>query len=283
MTKPGRTPPAPAGRVDDERSRPLATEEARPDDAPGRDALERRVEELEAALRHADRLATIGQEAAAFVHELSEPLATILGFTQLVLKAEHLPTGVASDLGRVVDAALHAREIVRRLMLFARPVPTLQTAVDLDRVVDEALAFVAPRCARQGVRLVRDTSGDLPPLTADPAQLQQVLVNLTVNALQAMPTGGLLTVRTRAGDRHVSLVVEDSGIGMSDEVRDRIFEPFFTTRAPEGGTGLGLTVVNAIVSAHGGEIGVESRPGCGSRFDVRLPRRSEAAAEGGSP
>jgi signal transduction histidine kinase len=282
MRHPGQNPPAPAGRADDERSRQLARDEARPGERRALEALERRVEELEAALRHADRLATIGQEAAAFVHELSEPLATILGFTQLALKAEHLPTGVASDLGRVVDAALHAREIVRRLMLFARPVPTLQTAVDLDRVVDEALAFVAPRCAQQGVRLVRDTSGNLPPVTADPAQLQQVLVNLAVNALQAMPSGGLLTVRTAAGDRHVSLVVEDSGAGMSDDVRERIFEPFFTTRAPEGGTGLGLTVVHAIVGAHGGEIGVASQPGRGSRFEVRLPRREDDAG-GASP
>jgi signal transduction histidine kinase len=282
MEHPGRTPPAPAGRADDERSRRLAREETRPGERSAPKELERRVEELEAALRHADRLATIGQEAAAFVHELSEPLATILGFTQLALKAEHLPPGVASDLGRVVDAALHAREIVRRLMLFARPVPSLQTAVDLDLVVEEALAFVAPRCARQGVRLVRESAGGLPPVTADPAQLQQVLVNLTVNALQAMPAGGLLTVRTAAGDRHVSLVVEDSGTGMSDDVRERIFEPFFTTRAPEGGTGLGLTVVRAIVGAHDGEIAVESRPGRGSRFEVRLPRREDDAG-GASP
>lgn len=267
----------------DEQARRLAPEESRAGAGATPDDLVRRVEELEAELRHADRLVTIGQEAASFVHELAEPLATILGFTQLALKAEHLPDGVASDLGKVVDAALHAREIVRRLMLFARPVPTLQTAVDFDRVVGEALAFVAPRCTHQAVRLVRDSIGNLPPIIADPAQLQQVLVNLTVNALQAMPTGGLLNVRTRADADQVTLVVEDSGIGMSDEVRRRIFEPFFTTRASEGGTGLGLAVVHAIVAAHGGEIDVESRPGRGSRFEVRLPHRRPGGTAGESP
>jgi signal transduction histidine kinase len=116
----------------------------------------------------------------------------------------------------------------------------------------------------------------LPEITADASQLQQVLVNLVVNAIQAMQGGGTLTIRTAATERHVSLVVEDTGVGMSEEVRQRVFLPFFTTKPVGKGTGLGLSVVHGIVQAHGGVVRVESRQRAGSRFTMELPRRHAA-------
>ena len=120
---------------------------------------------------------------------------------------------------------------------------------------------------------------DLPAITADPAQLKQILVNLVVNAVQAMPQGGKLTIGTRAIDSVVELSVEDTGSGMSEEVLEKIFLPFFTTKDVNEGTGLGLAVVHGIVTAHGGSIDVKSRLGDGARFEVRLPLEGPGDAE----
>ena len=117
-------------------------------------------------------------------------------------------------------------------------------------------------------------------MVGDPAQLNQVLVNLVVNALQAMPEGGTLTVRTSVGEEYVSLVVEDAGCGMSEEILEKIFLPFFTTKDVNEGTGLGLAVVHGIVSSHGGTIKVESEIGLGTRFEIQFPPVKAPESEG---
>jgi signal transduction histidine kinase len=119
--------------------------------------------------------------------------------------------------------------------------------------------------------VVRSLSRDLPEITADPGQLNQVLINLVVNSVQAMPEGGRLTVQTLSGGDHVSLIVEDTGVGMNEEVKKQIFIPFFTTKDVDQGTGLGLAVVHGIVTSHGGSIKVESQVDRGTRFEVQLP------------
>jgi len=221
-------------------------------------------------LRHADRLATIGQLAAGVAHELNEPLSNILGFAQLVQKFPELPSQVFKDVERIIRAALHAREVVTKLMTFARPKLPVLSEVNLNQLVSDGLYFLASRCAKSGIELVRQLSPDLPEIVADSGQLHQVLVNLVVNAIQAMPNGGRLTITTKDNqDGTVSLFVSDTGVGMSDDVKKHIFVPFYTTK-PEG-TGLGLSVVYGIVTAHGGSIKVESEPGKGSCFEVILP------------
>ena len=141
----------------------------------------------------------------------------------------------------------------------------------LRQLVEDGLYFLESRCATAGIELIRSLSTDLREIVADPSQLHQALVNLVVNAIQAMPRGGRLTVRTDRGDGAVLLSVEDTGIGMSEAVRKQIFIPFFTTKDVNQGTGLGLSVVHGIVTAHGGRIQVESEIGKGSRFEIRLP------------
>jgi len=230
-------------------------------------------------LQHADRLATIGQLAAGVAHELNEPLAAILGLAQLSSKAADLPEPVARDLEKIVKATLHAREVIRNLLLFARRVPPVKISVRLNELVEEALALLESRRAQSGIELVRSLEEDLPDLTADPAQLRQVLVNLLVNALQAMPRGGRLEVRTGSETGHVFVVVTDSGIGMSEDVRKKLYAPFFTTKDVGEGTGLGLAVVSGIVNSHGGTIRVESEVGRGTRFEVRLPLAPQPSAE----
>jgi len=226
---------------------------------------------LEDQLRHADRLATIGVLAAGVAHELNEPLGNILGFAQLAKKCPDLPESARRDIEKVEAASLQAREVIRKLLVYARQMPPERTKVNLSHVVEKGLNFLETRCAQAGVELVCSLAPDLPPITADPVQLNQVLVNLVVNALQAMPNGGKLTVQTCLSGSQVCLIVEDTGIGMSDEEMGQIFVPFFTTKGVGQGTGLGLPVVHRIVAAHGGTIEVKSKVGCGTRFEIRLP------------
>ena len=234
---------------------------------------------LQQQLIHADRLATIGQLAAGVAHELNEPLGSILGFAQLAQKCPGLPEQAARDTEKIITASLYAREVIKKLMVFARQVPARKSRVSLSQVVEEALYFLEARCARSGVEVVRRLDPELSELTADPAQLKQVLVNLVVNATQAMPEGGTLTVSTRAEGSDVILEVTDTGAGMSADVLERAFLPFFTTKDVTEGTGLGLAVVHGIVTAHGGSIGAESELGRGTRFKIRLPIDGPADAE----
>ena len=229
---------------------------------------------------HADRLATVGQLAAGIAHELNEPLANVLGFAQLAQKCPGLPQQVSHDLERIVNIALYAREIIRKLLLYARQVPSRRTRVDLNLVVEDGLYFLQSRCAKAGIELARSLSPDLPGIVGDPAQLKQVLVNLVVNAMQAMPEGGKLKVETRAANAQVWFNVEDTGIGMSEELTKQIFVPFFTTKEVGQGTGLGLPVVHGIVTSHGGSIKLESRAGHGTRFEVQLPVDGPADGKG---
>ncbi len=226
---------------------------------------------LHAQLLHADRLATIGMLAAGVAHELNEPLGNILGFAQLAKKSLTGPESVKRDIEKIETASLNAREIIQKLLVFARQTPPEKTQVNLNKMVGDGLYFLAARCAKEGVKLVRILSPDLPEITADPAQLNQLLVNLVVNALQSIRGEGKITIQTQFRDRNVLLIVEDTGCGMSDEVLKQIFIPFFTTKDIGQGTGLGLPVVHGIVTAHGGTINVKSKPGQGTRFEIRIP------------
>jgi len=238
---------------------------------------------LQEQLRHADRLATIGVLAAGVAHELNEPLGGILGFAQLAKKCPGLPQQAKGDLERIEAASLHAREIIRKLMVFARQTPPRKALISLNQAVEDGLYFFAARCAKNGIELVRDLASGLPEIVADATQLNQVLANLIVNAIQAMPEGGTLTIQTAPHKRFVTVAVEDTGCGMSAEVLEKMFVPFFTTKGVGEGTGLGLSVVHGIVTAHGGRIRVKSKVGQGSRFEVQLPLpRRKAEKKGDS-
>jgi signal transduction histidine kinase len=168
---------------------------------------------------------------------------------------------------------------VRKLLVFTRQVPQMQADVDLNKIISEELYFFESQCAKQGIKLVRSLQPNLAPLNGDPAQLNQVLVNLVVNAIQAMPNGGTLTISTVSDQAHMRLLVEDTGVGMNEETKKKIFIPFFTTKEVGKGTGLGLSVVHGIVTSHGGQIRVESQPGRGSRFEVSFPIMPPQARE----
>ncbi len=226
---------------------------------------------LEEQLHHADRLATIGKLVAGVAHEINEPLGGILGFAQLAQKGDGVTDGTRRDLNKIIASCLQAREIVHKLKIFARQTPIEKRWIAVSDVVGEALSFVHGRCVNQGIEVVQQSEGDLHQIEGDPVQLGQVLVNLAVNAVQAMHDGGTLTVTTRGGGDAVMIEVADTGTGMSEDVLEQLFNPFFTTKDVGEGTGLGLSVVHGIVNAHGGEIHVDTVLGEGSKFTVRLP------------
>lgn len=232
---------------------------------------EEEKERLEKQLRHADRLATIGELAAGVAHELNEPIGNILGFAQLAGKAPDLPEQAVKDLDRIVKSSLYVREIVKKLLMFARQAPTMKGKVDMNYLAEDVLSFFTQRFHKESIEVVFNRAEALPEITADISQMRQVLMNLVVNAMQAMPGGGVLTITTQSAGKNVAISVEDTGEGISKRVMKQIFVPFFTTKRPGMGTGLGLPVVHGIVTSHGGTIQVESRPGKGSRFEVTLP------------
>jgi two-component system NtrC family sensor kinase len=179
---------------------------------------------------------------------------------------------VGDDVEKIVSASLYAREIIKNLMIFSRQVPTQKIPLDINMVVEEALLFFEARCAKAGIDVEYSLAENLPEVIGDPAQLKQSVVNLAVNAIQAMPEGGRLCIRTCAEDDSVALLIEDTGQGMGEEELEQACLPFFTTKDVGEGTGLGLAVVHGIVTSHGGTIKAESEPGRGSRFEIRMPR-----------
>lgn len=243
-----------------------------------REAIDEKMR-LQDQLRHADRLATIGQLAAGVAHEVNEPLSTILGFSQLMKKNAGMPEQSSQDNEKIIKAALHAREIVRNLVTFAKQKPPKIELVNLNSVVEDGLSFIQSRLRKGEIELVRHFDEDLPEIMVDPSQMYQVIVNLAVNALQAMPDGGRLTIGTDKEDKYAIIIVEDTGTGMSDDVLKKLFTPFFTTKDVGEGTGLGLAVVHGIVTSHNGTINVISKEGEGSRFEIRLPLQTKDVME----
>jgi signal transduction histidine kinase len=245
-----------------------------------RTQIEEDKERLQEQLRHADRLATIGLLSAGVAHELNEPIGSILGFAQLIQKDPELSDQTKTDSEKIMRASLHAREVIKKLMLFARQMPPQKTRVSMNQIVKDGLYFLESRCAKEGIKVACQLAPSLPDVTADQSQMTQVLVNTVVNAIQAMPDGGKLTVRTLTTDKFVSLIVKDTGVGMEENIKNQIFQPFFTTKDVGVGTGLGLSVVYGIVTSHGGSIGVDSKVGQGTTIKIKLPITNLAEESG---
>ncbi|MHC1729700.1 MAG: sensor histidine kinase [Syntrophobacteraceae bacterium] len=238
--------------------------------------IERRLyeeeqEKIKEQLKHSNRLAVIGQLAAAVAHELNEPLTNILGFAQLAAKESNLTGQREGDLEKIIANSLHAREIVRKLLMYGRKMPQRKSLVDVNKVTREALSFFEHRLSRERIALELRLSQSAQHILADPAHLRQVLANLALNAIQAMPAGGTLTVSTLWKEKKVDILIRDTGCGISEAIRDKIFIPFFTTKEPGHGTGLGLSVVEEIVTGMGGSIHIDSTAGIGTTVLVSLP------------
>lgn len=252
--------------------------------------------ELEAQLRQAQKMEAVGQLAGGIAHDFNNILTAIMGYvglSQTQLPADH---PVYQDLAGIHKSAQRAAALVRRLLTFARRQVGQMQILDLnDLVLDQAPLL--RRLLREDIELVTLPAPEPAPVKADPHQLEQVLLNLAVNAHDAMPEGGKLTITTatvalakaEAGryelepGRYVRLVVSDTGVGISAEDQARIFEPFFTTKNVGEGTGLGLAICFEIIKQHQGSIQVETAPGQGTTFEIYLPQAGEIAVSAPPP
>ncbi|MGH0038298.1 MAG: PAS domain-containing sensor histidine kinase [Myxococcota bacterium] len=239
-------------------------------DLTDRKAAEERARAAEERAREAEHLASIGSLAAGLAHDIGTPMNVILGY------AEMMQRSLGDDRNRhragiIGDQVRRVSQLVQTLLHLARPEAARPVRVDLARIIDESLDFLGENLRRRAIELERSYE-QTPPITGDPGQLQQVLVNLFVNAADAMPDGGKLAVHLcPVGNDEVEVCVKDTGCGIPRQDVSRIFEPFFTTKEKGKGTGLGLLVTKRIVFDHGGRIDVTSDEGEGTEFRVRLP------------
>ncbi len=244
-------------------------------------SLQARESQLKAqaeALARAEQLAAVGRISAQVAHEVRNPLSSI------GLNVEMLGDAVARATFRTEDEEREAKELLtavtrevdrltdvtEQYLRMARPPKPTLISEDVREVLGGVLDFAREELERAGVEVVRDFAPDTPPVLADEGQLRQVFLNLLRNSREAMPDGGRLTVSTRGLEKEVEISVQDTGRGMAETVRQRLFEPFFSTK--EGGTGLGLSVSQQILQAHGGTLVCQSIPGQGTTFVLRLPR-----------
>jgi signal transduction histidine kinase len=229
-----------------------------------------RQESLEANLRQAQKLEAVGALAGGVAHDFNNVLTVISGNAQLAL-IEGVPEASDARLREIVHASERASGLVRQLLSFSRPDTAKARVVDLNDELVGTLPILQ-RLIPSNVIVTADLAESRLHVLADPVHLEQVLLNLTVNARDAMPEGGTLTFRTLADGERVRLVVEDSGTGIDAATRERIFDPFFTTKPAGKGTGLGLATTHRIVTQAGGGLHVESEPGEGTIFTIDLPR-----------
>lgn len=226
-------------------------------------------------LLQAAKLAAVGEMAAGIAHELNNPLTSVTGFAELALEDIPGDNQTRKDLELVVREAKRARDVVRRLLDFARQGESSRASASLNEVVDDVVALSRHLIHTSGVVLKTRFDESLPWVMMDANQIKQVALNLVHNALQAMPDGGTMEIVTSSARRHnrawALIAVSDTGVGIPHPDLSRIFEPFFTTKGNQGGTGLGLSVTYGIVTDHGGTIEVESESGKGSKFTVWLP------------
>jgi two-component system NtrC family sensor kinase len=236
--------------------------------------VEERTAELKATqeqLVQAEKLASIGQLAAGVAHEINNPIGVILGFAQVMLRRTPDDDPMHKPLATIEREGLRCKEIVQDLLDFARQSKPVLSRVNVNNVIDAASELMPHHVNSDRVEVVKEYAVTLPDVLGDENQLQQVFLNILLNAYQAMPDGGRLIITSKVRTNEVLAVFEDTGIGIPEEDLKRIFDPFFTTKEVGEGTGLGLSISYGIVEQHGGTIEAASQLGAGSRFTVRLP------------
>jgi PAS domain S-box-containing protein len=253
-------------------------------DITDRKATESAIRDSERHSRQSQKMEAIAQLAGGVAHDFNNLFTAIQGYTALLLESASDRPDLMADLEEIRKASERAGVLTRELLTFSKKQPSHTSKINLNDIVSQHEKMLR-RLSGEGIQVEVITEPELGLVNADPNQIEQILVNLTVNARDAMPEGGVLRVETRNGVMPVDpkavsteapracalMIVSDTGIGIPPELLDRVFEPFFTTKGPGKGTGLGLSTVYGIVAQSGGTMTVESAPGKGSKFIVRLP------------
>jgi two-component system NtrC family sensor kinase len=254
----------------------------------------RQLAEAQDKLVQSEKLAAVGELAAGIAHELNNPLAGIYAFLQVFAETIHSrglkelsdeeARSFQENLVYVEREIQRCKSIIGSLLTFARVSEKQFTLVDVNKTLADTLALTQSNLAKSGIKVGTDLDKNIPPVNGDPNELQQVFLNIIVNARKAMPGRGRLTVTTSTDDARgsVSVSFADTGIGIQKELLEKIFDPFFTTSKPGEGTGLGLSISYGIVKDHNGEILVESVPDHGATFTVVLPA-ADTVAVGSAP
>ncbi|MEZ6097835.1 MAG: HAMP domain-containing sensor histidine kinase [Pirellulaceae bacterium] len=238
--------------------------------------MSHRLREQRDAIRHTDRLGTVGTLAAGIAHELGTPLNVVSGQAALIAGGRLSAEEVHESAGDIKEEADRMTSIIRQLLDFARQKPAARQVLDLSELVHRTCDLMEPLTHKANARIHVEAANDLPCVKGEGSQLQQVFTNLISNAIAALPDGGdvHVAVSTTADKKDVCVEVSDTGTGISADDLPRLFEPFFTTKDVGQGTGLGLSIAYGIVTEHGGQITVRSTLGQGSTFRVRLPAAS---------
>jgi len=245
------------------------------------DKVAERTEELvamQARVNQSERLASLGMLAAGVAHEINNPLGGVLSLTALALEDMSEDDANRKNLEEVVRQSERCREIVRGLLEFSRLSEVGMELVDVNQVLRNTLSLIGKQALFFNIRLVEECEPQLPPITADESQLQQVFMNIIMNAVQAMDEKGTLTIVTRQrSDDVVEVLISDTGCGISPSQIDRVFDPFYSTKGSGEGAGLGLSIAYGIVTRHRGSISVDSEIGKGTTFTIRFPATPEFA------
>jgi len=243
--------------------------------------------ELQARMVRAERLAALGQLAGQVAHEVNNPIGIISGKIWVLLSdhRSEMTDVIAGELGKIREAAERVARIASGLLSYSRPSRGERARLDLRLCIRKSLALIEEPARRSAVQIRDLLPRELPPIHANAGEMEQVFLNLFLNALDAMPNGGCLSVSAqvlaepRDQVSRVAIVVADTGVGIAPDIRERLFEPFFTTKQEGRGTGLGLGICLGLVRGHRGEIDVESEPNQGTRFTVTLPVEPAATLE----
>jgi signal transduction histidine kinase len=232
----------------------------------------KQLRKAEAQVRRTERLAALGQLSAGLAHEIRNPLSTIKGSAEMLLKNMDADGAVSHELAGFISSEVdRTNALVTRFLDFARPLALRLEKTEIAEVIDEAVAEVEQHTPPLDVSIYKNYTPDIPPFLLDRQLIERVLYNLLLNAAQASPPEGTITVKTRQSGDTVEIDVIDRGSGIAPKDKESIFNPFFTTKP--SGVGLGLAIVSKIVDEHGGQIMVDSEPGAGSTFRVFLPIR----------
>jgi signal transduction histidine kinase len=236
-----------------------------------RDVTEMR--RMDKYLAQAEKLASIGQLASGVAHEINNPLGVIQCYANLIAKSQPPDPQILQDVDIIRKHTDQCRSVVEALLNFSRAAEPQKKETDIHACIDEVVSVLDLQLQKEKFVIARRFDSSLPPITIDGNKIKQVLMNLLINASQAMAEGGRIDIETMRVDdgKAMAILITDTGQGISPEHLPKIFDPFFTTKGPEAGTGLGLSVSYGIIQQHGGQISVDSAPGNGSTFTIRLP------------